>query len=40
MTTFLPVPVPNKGVTAVRGLRLLRFDELSPPWGGPSEATK
>jgi len=40
MTTYLPTPFPRKGVTAVRGLCPLRFDDLPPPWGGPAETAK
>ena len=35
---FPPAPFPQKGVTMVRGLCPLRFNDSLPPWGGPAEA--
>ncbi len=39
MTTLPPSPFPRKGVTTVQPLRGFRLmNDLSPPWGGPTEA--
>lgn len=38
MMTIPPAPSPRKGVAKVQPLRGFRFNDLLPPWGGPTEA--
>ena len=38
-TAIPPTPFPRKGVIKIRGLRPLRFNDLSSPWGGPAVTT-
>jgi len=39
MRAFPPSPLPRRGATEVKPLRGFRVIDLSPPWGGPTEAT-
>jgi hypothetical protein len=38
MTTYPPSSFPRKGVTLVQPLRGFRFNDCTPPSGGPAEA--
>ena len=38
MKTYIPSPLPRKGVTEAQPLTRLPIDVLLPPWGGPAEA--